>query len=234
MEQWVLRGINFTIHPGEKVALVGATGAGKSTLINILSRFYEVESGNVSLDDVKIEKYDRSWLRKQIGVVLQDVFLFADSIYNNITLWDTSISEEDVIAAAKKIGVHNFISSLPEGYHFNVKERGGMLSTGQRQLIAFLRAYITQPKILVLDEATSSIDTHAEKLIQKATKEITKGKTSLIIAHRLATIKRANSIIVLDNGRIVETGTHSELLKIQGGIYKNLYEVQFVNAESVI
>jgi ABC-type multidrug transport system fused ATPase/permease subunit len=149
-------------------------------------------------------------------------------------LWDTSISKEEVIAAAKKIGVHNFISSLPEGYHFNVKERGGMLSTGQRQLIAFLRAYITQPKILVLDEATSSIDTHAEKLIQKATKEITKGKTSLIIAHRLATIKRANSIIVLDKGRIVETGTHSELLKIPGGIYKNLYEVQFVNAESVI
>lgn len=233
-DETVLKDISFVMAPGETVAVVGATGAGKSTLINILSRFYEVESGNVTLDDVKIEEYDRSWLRKQIGVVLQDVFLFADSIYNNITLWDTSISEEDVIAAAKKIGIHNFISSLPEGYHFNVKERGGMLSTGQRQLIAFLRAYITQPKILVLDEATSSIDTHAEKLIQKATKEITKGKTSLIIAHRLATIKRANSIIVLDKGRIVETGTHSELLKIPGGIYKNLYEVQFVNAESVI
>ena len=233
-DETVLKDISFVMAPGETVAVVGATGAGKSTLINILSRFYEVESGNVTLDDVNIEEYDRSWLRKQIGVVLQDVFLFADSIYNNITLWDTSISEEDVIAAAKKIGVHNFISSLPEGYHFNVKERGGILSTGQRQLIAFLRAYITQPKILVLDEATSSIDTHAEKLIQKATKEITKGKTSLIIAHRLATIKRANSIIVLDKGRIVETGTHSELLKIPGGIYKNLYEVQFVNAESVI
>ncbi len=233
-DETVLKDISFVMAPGDTVAVVGATGAGKSTLINILSRFYEVESGNVTLDDVKIEEYDRSWLRKQIGVVLQDVFLFADSIYNNITLWDTSISEEEVIAAAKKIGVHNFISSLPEGYHFNVKERGGMLSTGQRQLIAFLRAYITQPKILVLDEATSSIDTHAEKLIQKATKEITKGKTSLIIAHRLATIKRANSIIVLDKGRIVETGTHSELLKIPGGIYKNLYEVQFVNAESVI
>ena len=233
-DETVLKDISFVMAPGETVAVVGATGAGKSTLINILSRFYEVESGNVTLDDVNIEEYDRSWLRKQIGVVLQDVFLFADSIYNNITLWDTSISEEDVIAAAKKIGVHNFISSLPGGYHFNVKERGGILSTGQRQLIAFLRAYITQPKILVLDEATSSIDTHAEKLIQKATKEITKGKTSLIIAHRLATIKRANSIIVLDKGRIVETGTHSELLKIPGGIYKNLYEVQFVNAESVI
>jgi subfamily B ATP-binding cassette protein MsbA len=220
--------------PGETVAVVGATGAGKSTLINILSRFYEVESGQVTLDGVNIEDYDRSWLRKQIGVVLQDVFLFADSIYNNITLWDTSISEDDVITAAKKIGVHDFISSLPDGYHFNVKERGGMLSTGQRQLIAFLRAYIIQPKILVLDEATSSIDTHAEKLIQKATKEITKGKTSLVIAHRLATIQRADSIIVLDKGKIVESGTHSALLKIEGGYYKNLYEVQFVNAEAVV
>ena len=225
----VLHGISFTMEPGETVAVVGATGAGKSTLINILSRFYEIDSGNILLDDIAIQDYERSWLRKQIGVVLQDVFLFADSIYNNITLWDTSISEEEVIKAAKIIGVHRFISSLPDGYHFNVKERGGMLSSGQRQLIAFLRAYVIQPKVLILDEATSSIDTHAEKLIQKATNEITKGKTSLVIAHRLATVQRADKIIVLEKGNVVEMGTHKELLNIDVGYYKNLYEVQFLS-----
>ena len=223
----VLHGISFAMEPGETVAVVGATGAGKSTLINILSRFYTIDSGKVLLDGISIEDYERSWFRKQIGVVLQDVFLFADSIYNNITLWDTSITEEEVIEAAKIIGVHNFISSLPDGYQFNVKERGGMLSTGQRQLVAFLRAYVMKPKILILDEATSSIDTHAEKLIQKATKEITRDKTSLVIAHRLATVQRADRIIVLDKGNIVEVGTHKELLAIEEGYYKNLYEVQF-------
>ncbi|CAI8157680.1 MAG: putative ABC transporter ATP-binding protein [Bacteroidota bacterium] len=223
----VLHGISFAMEPGETFAVVGATGAGKSTLINILSRFYTIDSGKVLLDGISIEDYERSWLRKQIGVVLQDVFLFADSIYNNITLWDTSITEEEVIEAAKIIGVHNFISSLPDGYQFNVKERGGMLSTGQRQLVAFLRAYVMKPKILILDEATSSIDTHAEKLIQKATKEITRDKTSLVIAHRLATVQRADRIIVLDKGNIVEVGTHKELLAIEEGYYKNLYEVQF-------
>lgn len=228
-EEPVLRGVSFTMEPGETVAVVGPTGAGKSTLINILSRFYEIDAGTVSLDGVPIQKYERAWMRKQVGVVLQDVFLFADSIYNNITLWDRSISEEDVIAAAKKIGVHGFISSLPDGYNFNVKERGGMLSTGQRQLIAFLRAYMIKPKILVLDEATSSIDTHAEQLIQKATKEITKGKTSLVIAHRLATVHQADKIIVLEKGMIVEVGTHKELLQKENGHYKNLYEVQFLS-----
>jgi subfamily B ATP-binding cassette protein MsbA len=228
-EEPVLRGVSFTMEPGETVAVVGPTGAGKSTLINILSRFYEIDSGTVSLDGVPIQEYERAWMRKQVGVVLQDVFLFADSIYNNITLWNRSINEEDVIAAAKKIGVHRFISSLPDGYNFNVKERGGMLSTGQRQLIAFLRAYMIQPKILVLDEATSSIDTHAEQLIQKATREITKGKTSLVIAHRLATVQRADKIIVLEKGMIVEVGTHKELLQKENGHYKNLYEVQFLS-----
>ncbi len=228
-EEPVLRGVSFTMEPGETVAVVGPTGAGKSTLINILSRFYEIDAGTVSLDGVPIQKYERSWMRKQVGVVLQDVFLFADSIYNNITLWDRSISEEDVIAAAKKIGVHGFISSLPDGYNFNVKERGGMLSTGQRQLIAFLRAYMIKPKILVLDEATSSIDTHAEQLIQKATKEITKGKTSLVIAHRLATVQQADKIIVLEKGMIVEVGTHKELLQKENGHYTHLYEVQFLS-----
>jgi subfamily B ATP-binding cassette protein MsbA len=166
-------------------------------------------------------------------VVLQDVFLFADSILNNITLNNPNISEEEVIAAAKEIGVHKFIESLPDGYHYNVKERGSMLSSGQRQLISFLRAYVSKPSILVLDEATSSVDTYSEELIQTATDKITKGRTSIVIAHRLATIKKADKIIVMDAGKIVEEGTHKELLKLENGFYRNLYEVQFMAEDAI-
>ena len=232
-DEEVLKGISFKAHPGETIAIVGATGAGKSTIINLLSRFYEIDSGTICIDGTSIDKFPLEDLRQEIALVLQDVFLFADTILNNITLNSPSISEEEVIASAKAIGVHKFISSLPEGYHYNVKERGAMLSGGQRQLIAFLRAYVSNPSILVLDEATSSIDSYSEQLIQKAIGKITKGRTSIVIAHRLATIKKANQIIVMEKGEIVEQGTHQELLKKDGGYYKNLYEVQFLDAETV-
>ena len=223
----VLHGISLDIKPGETVAIVGATGAGKSTIINLLSRFYEFESGDITIDSISIKDFELNALRKHVAVVLQDVFLFADSLFNNITLYDPSISREDVANAAKKIGVHEFIESLPEGYDYNVKERGVMLSSGQRQLIAFLRAYITQPAILVLDEATSSVDSYTEEVIQKAIDTLTQGKTSIVIAHRLATVKNADRIIVMDQGKIVEQGTHTELLKLTNGYYAKLYEVQF-------
>lgn len=223
----VLHGISLDIKPGETVAIVGATGAGKSTIINLLSRFYEFESGDITIDSISIKDFELNALRKHVAVVLQDVFLFADSLFNNITLYDPSISREDVANAAKKIGVHEFIESLPEGYDYNVKERGVMLSSGQRQLIAFLRAYITQPAILVLDEATSSVDSYTEEVIQKAIDTLTQGKTSIVIAHRLATVKNADRIIVMDQGKIVEQGTHNELLKLTNGYYAKLYEVQF-------
>lgn len=223
----VLKGINLEIPAGATVAIVGSTGAGKSTIINLLNRFYEIDSGNILIDHTNIDDYTIESLRKQIAVVLQDVFLFADTIYNNITLYDESILREDVILAAQKIGVHDFIMSLPNGYDYNVKERGVMLSSGQRQLIAFLRAYVSNPSILILDEATSSIDSYSEELIQNATEKITKGRTSIIIAHRLATIMKADRIIVMDKGEIVESGTHTELLALEKGYYKNLYESQF-------
>jgi len=226
-EEEVLHGISFSIATGETVAIVGATGAGKSTIINLLSRFYEFDSGDITIDGTSVRDYDLTTLRKQVAVVLQDVFLFADSLFNNITLFDPSVQREQVIQAAKAIGVHDFIMSLPEGYDYNVKERGVMLSSGQRQLIAFLRAYITQPSILVLDEATSSVDSYSEELIQRATDLITKDKTSIVIAHRLATVKNADRIIVLDQGTIVEQGSHTALLKIPNGFYAKLYEVQF-------
>jgi ABC-type multidrug transport system fused ATPase/permease subunit len=223
----VIKGINLKVKPGETVAIVGSTGAGKSTIINLLNRFYEINKGSICIDNEDINNYSLESLRKQIAVVLQDVFLFADTIYNNITLNNAAISREEVIAAAKNIGVHSFIMDLPNGYDYNVKERGVMLSSGQRQLIAFLRAYVSNPSILILDEATSSIDTYSEELIQRATETITKGRTSIVIAHRLATIINANKIIVMDKGLIVEQGTHSELVNRENGYYKRLYDSQF-------
>ena len=225
----ILHGISFEVKEGETIAIVGATGAGKTTITNLLNRFYDLSSGAIYIDGINIEEYTLSSLRKHIATVLQDVFLFADSVLNNITLKNPAITEEEVIAAAKSIGVHDFLMSLPEGYHYNVKERGTMLSAGQRQLIAFLRAYVHKPQILILDEATSSVDSHSEQLIQEATDKMTKGRTSIIIAHRLTTVKKADKIIVLDKGRIVETGTHEELLQIENGYYRNLYEVQFLD-----
>ncbi len=223
----VLKSINFSVKEGETIAIVGATGAGKSTIINLLNRFYEINSGEIYIDKTNINDYNLDSLRSQIAVVLQDVFLFADTIYNNITLNNASITRQEVIAAAQEIGAHNFIMSLPGGYDYNVKERGNMLSSGQRQLIAFLRAYVSKPKILILDEATSSIDVFLEDLIQKATETITKNRTSIVIAHRLATIINASSILVLDKGVVVERGSHTQLLQIENGFYKKLYQSQF-------
>lgn len=229
----VLKGVSFKANAGETVAIVGATGAGKSTVINLLNRFYEIDSGEILVDGVNIKDCTLKSLRSQIAVVLQNVFLFADTIMNNIRLDHPEITDEDVIKAAKQIGIHDFINSLPNAYYYNVKERGVMLSSGQRQLISFLRAYVSNPSILVLDEATSSVDTYSEQLIQEATYKITEGRTSIVIAHRLATIKKADKIIVMDAGKIVETGTHNELLQKEKGYYRNLYEVQFMAEESL-
>ena len=200
-DEEVLKGISLKVNPGETIAIVGATGAGKSTIINLLSRFYEFSAGDIKIDGVSIRDYHLKDLRKHVAVVFQDVFLFADTIFNNITLYDPQISLKQVEDAAKKIGVHEFINSLPGGYQYNVKERGVMLSSGQRQLIAFLRAFLSNPTILILDEATSSVDSYSEELIQNATETITKDKTSIIIAHRLATIQKADRIVVMDTGR---------------------------------
>lgn len=232
-DEEILKGISFSVEKGQTVAIVGATGAGKSTIINLISRFYEINSGEISIDNIPVQDYEIASLRQKVAVVLQDVFLFSDSILNNITLNNENISLEEVKVAAKQIGIHDFIMSLPNNYHYNVKERGGMLSSGQRQLIAFLRAYVSKPSILILDEATSSVDAHSEQMIQYATDKITKNRTSIVIAHRLATIKKANMIIVMDKGRIVEKGNHTELLKKHEGYYKNLFEKQF-NSETVV
>ena len=226
-DEEVIKGISLSVKAGETVAIVGSTGAGKSTIINLLNRFYEINSGEICIDNQNIENYTLGSLRKQIAVVLQDVFLFADTIFNNITLNNPEITREDVLAAAQEIGVHDFIMSLPDNYNFDVKERGVMLSSGQRQLIAFLRAYVSNPSILILDEATSSIDSYSEEMIQRATETITQGRTSIVIAHRLATIVNADKIVVMNKGLIVEQGTHQELINRESGYYKNLYDSQF-------
>ncbi|MBP93187.1 MAG: antibiotic ABC transporter ATP-binding protein, partial [Flavobacteriaceae bacterium] len=233
-DEEVLKGISLNVKAGDTIAIVGATGAGKSTIINLLNRFYEINKGVITVDGTDIKEFTLASLRQQIAVVLQDVFLFADTILSNITLNNPHITEDDVVEAAKAIGIHDFIMTLPNGYHYNVKERGAMLSSGQRQLISFLRAYVTNPSILVLDEATSSVDSYSEQLIQNATDKITKNRTSIVIAHRLATIKKADQIIVMDAGEIVEQGTHNELLKKDNGYYKNLHDVQFAKEEVAV
>ncbi|MCD6542899.1 MAG: ABC transporter ATP-binding protein [Flavobacteriaceae bacterium] len=230
-DEEVIKGISFEVKSGDTVAIVGATGAGKSTIINLLNRFYDIRKGEITIDGINISDYKLHDLRKQIAVVLQDVFLFSDSIFNNITLKDKSITLEEVKRSAKEIGIHEFIMTLPGGYNYNVKERGVMLSVGQRQLIAFLRASVSKPSILILDEATSSIDSYAEQLIQEATEKITKNRTSIIIAHRLATIQKADKIIVMDNGKIVEQGSHRELLD-KKGYYSKLYNIQFAQKKA--
>ncbi len=230
----VINDISFNVNDGETIAIVGATGAGKSTIINLLSRFYDINKGCIELDDKNIKSYKLSSLRNAIAVVLQDVFLFADTIQNNISMWDSSISEEQVMEAATHIGIDKFISKLPGKLQYDVKERGAMLSGGQRQLIAFLRAYVSNPSILVLDEATSSVDGETEELIQIATDRLTEGKTAIIIAHRLATVQKADRIIVMDKGKIVEIGSHEKLLQIDGGFYQNLHNVQLIQKQESI
>ena len=227
----VIKDISFKINSGEKVAIVGSTGSGKTTIINLVTRFYDPQSGLIELNNTNIKDFEISALRSKIALVLQDVFLFADTILNNITLWNKSISFDNVITAAKKIGIHEFIMSLPEGYNYNVKERGIMLSQGQRQLISFLRAYLKYPSILILDEATSSVDSNSEELIKNATIKITENKTSIIIAHRLSTILNSDRILVMDSGKLVESGTHKELIKKKDGYYRSLYEIQFKKEE---
>lgn len=225
-DNWILKNINFTIKAGETLALVGATGAGKSSVINILNRFYQISKGSVKIDGIDIREYELNYLRNQIATVIQDVFLFSDSISSNITLNNKQITTEQLVAAAKEAGAHEFIERLPGGYDYNVMERGSTLSSGQAQLISFIRAMVYNPKILVLDEATSSVDTETEYLIQQTIEKLMKGRTSIVIAHRLSTIQNADKIIVLDHGEIKEAGSHQELLKLNG-YYKRLYDLQF-------
>ncbi|MCB0759604.1 MAG: ABC transporter ATP-binding protein, partial [Flavobacteriales bacterium] len=227
-EDYVLKNITFSAKAGEMIALVGATGSGKSSIVNVLSRAYEYQKGKVLLDGHDIRDYRLHELRKSISVVLQDVFLFSDTVHNNITLNDDNITREEVVAAAKAVGAHDFIMQLPDGYDTSVRERGAILSVGQRQLLAFIRAYVNAPKVLVLDEATSSVDSMSEQLIQQATDKITEGRTSIVIAHRLSTIQKADRILVVGEGRIIEQGSHQQLLA-KNGAYRKLYDLQFAD-----
>ncbi len=229
-ENWVLRDLSFHVKPGTTVAIVGATGSGKTTIINLINRFYEYQKGSICLDGHDLREYPATFLRQHIAVVLQDVFLFSDSITNNVSLNNPAITQSEIEAAAREIGADEFIKRLPGAYDYNVMERGAMLSAGQRQLIAFIRAFLYNPAILVLDEATSSLDTETEELIQRATERITKNRTSIIIAHRLATIQKADQILVMDKGQIIESGNHQSLLA-QNGKYRQLYELQFSEIE---
>jgi len=225
-ENYVLKDISFSIDPGETVAIVGHTGSGKTTIISLLNRLYHIQKGAIRVDNVNIEQYDLDFLRKNIGVVLQDVFLFSGSVIDNITLRNQEISRERVIEAARLIDMHDFIMRLPGGYDYNVMERGATLSLGQRQLLSFIRALLYNPSVLILDEATSSVDTESEQLIQHAIDTLIKGRTAIVIAHRLSTIRKADKIIVLDRGEVKEAGTHEELLR-KGGFYAKLHEMQF-------
>ena len=225
-EDWVLKKINIEIQPGSTIAFVGATGAGKTSIVNLLGRFYDYQKGDIFIGDTEISEIQLDFLRKNIAMVLQDVFLFSDTILNNIRLGDDTITREDVIKAAKEVGAHDFIMQLPDNYDYQVGERGGVLSSGQRQLLAFIRAYVYNPHILILDEATSSVDNESEELIQSATDKLTQGRTSIVIAHRLSTVQNADLIIVLEKGEVVEQGTHEELLN-KDGHYRKLYDIQF-------
>lgn len=225
-DNYVLKDISFAIRPGETLAIVGHTGSGKTSIISLINRLYQIQKGAILIDDVNIDQYKLDILRSKIGVVLQDVFLFSGSIQDNVTLRNDSISRNEVIKAAKLIGMHDFIMQLPGGYDYNVMERGSTLSLGQRQLLSFIRALLYDPSVLILDEATSSVDTQSEQLIQHAIDTLIEGRTSIVIAHRLSTIRKADKIIVLDKGEVKETGTHAELLEING-FYARLHEMQF-------
>ncbi len=229
-DNYVLKDISFTANPGETIAIVGHTGSGKSTIVSLLNRLYHIQKGSIKVDDVDIKDFKLESLRKNVGVVLQDVFLFSGSVMDNITLRNPEISREKVIEAAKLIDMHDFIMRLPGGYDYNVMERGATLSLGQRQLLSFIRAMLYKPSILILDEATSSVDTESERLIQHAIDTLIEGRTSIVIAHRLSTIRKASKIIVLDKGEIKEMGTHTELLK-NGGFYSRLHDLQFEKKE---